>query len=359
MPGFTANNVAANYLSGRRNAQDEAYGNVRNVLGQQAIQQNQNEFADRAAGQQAGQQKATAERLLLAAQYGLQNPQPKAFIEQNFPEIAQAAGDAWRLKNDEQIRQELQNVIGRMGPQAGIAPAPKPVSYNTAPGPRGSVIQTNDTTGEQKQVIGPDNSQPVPAGSGNKYRPLTPQEVEAYGLPKGTTAQIDTNGKIDLINKPNAASVGRPLPPAIVKGLVENNSSIRKIDAALSALESYPDAFGAWNYLGDTVRQRSDKKGVDPRAKVADIGSMLIHDRSGAAVSASEFPRLAPFIPQATDDPATVKTKLENLKANIQMMQEETQQTFSPDQGYKPFNSAPGGAPPPSANSGWSITPAP
>lgn len=285
----------------------------------------------------AAQAKQFAEQMSLAIRYAKGSKTPKALIEQNFPQLAQQFGPDWANASDDQVRAELDNAEAKFGVQAGIAPATR---YTQSAGPRGSVVQTNPETGQQSQVVGPDNTQPS-ASSTNRYRPLTPQEITSYGLPTGTTAQIDSNGKIDLINKPNAASVGRPVPPQIAKGLVENNSNIRKIDNALAALEKYPQAFGTRNYLGDAIRQRSDPQGVDPRAKVADIGSLIIHDRSGAAVSASEFPRLAPFIPVATDDPATVKTKLANLKANIQMMNEETQQIYSTDQGYKEFNAAP------------------
>lgn len=292
---------------------------------------------------QAAQAKQFAEQMSLAIKYAKGSKSPKALIEQNFPQLAQQFGHEWQTATDDQVRAELDNAEAKFGVQAGIAPQTR---YTQSAGPRGSVVQTNPDTNEQKQVVGPDNSQPGNGAGGPKYRPLTTEEIKSYGLPTGTTAQIDTvTGKVDLINRPTNASVGRPLPPTITKGLVENNSSIRKIDNALAALEKYPQAFGTKNYLGDAIRQRSDPQGVDPRAKVADIGSLIIHDRSGAAVSASEFPRLAPFVPVATDDPATVKTKLANLKANIQMMNEETQQIYSTDQGYKEFNAGPSNAP--------------
>lgn len=345
--GFAANNVVGNYLSGQQ-AADVGHANLQQARARD--QQYQQNVLSQQQGQQAlaqQQQAEAAKQLHIASQYALQVPagQTKTFVEQNFPALVQHAGDKWATSTDDDVRAELQGVAAQSAAQAGIAPPAPVAKWVSGTGPRGSVIQTNPTTGEQKQVVGPDNSQPA-APAPNRYRPLSPQEVTAYGLPPGTTAQIDaTTGKVDLINRPTNASAGRPLPPPVIKGLVENNQNIRKIDNAIAALDKYPDAFGAANYWGDSIRQRSDPKGVDPRAKVADIGSLIIHDRSGAAVSASEFPRLAPFIPQATDAPEVVRTKLINLKNNIQMMQEETQQTFSVDQGYKPFEASPGAQP--------------
>lgn len=158
--------------------------------------------------------------------------------------------------------------------------------------------------------------------------------------PDGNLAPI-VGGPADLSARPKNL---RAVPPAVATGVISNRQEIGKVDRALAALEANPDAFGMQNYLPDALTQRVDsrgmKGGVDARAKVADISSMIIHDRSGAAVSASEFPRLAPFIPQKTDDPATVKVKLQNLKATLEAMNEETEGAYTEDAGYRPIGSA-------------------
>jgi hypothetical protein len=61
-----------------------------------------------------------------------------------------------------------------------------------------------------------------------------------------------------------------------------------------------------------------------------------VHDRSGAAVAASEAPRLMPFIPQATDDAETVIKKLKQLKTQIEIEQSGILDFYSQEQGYKP-----------------------
>lgn len=128
----------------------------------------------------------------------------------------------------------------------------------------------------------------------------------------------------------------RPIPAPIQKALLENDAALRKVESALEAVAKYPEGLGVKNYLGDGIRQRSDPDGVNVRALVADIGSLKIHDRSGAAVTASETPRLKPFIPAATDDPVTVEKKLRLFQKEYQEIQEDINGTYTREQGYRP-----------------------
>ncbi len=135
-----------------------------------------------------------------------------------------------------------------------------------------------------------------------------------------------------------ARGANRLLPAAQSKAWIENNTALGKIDEAIAAATDNPDAFGAQNYLPEFATQRLPGQGfeggVSPRAKVADIGSLKIHDRSGAAVTAAEFPRLRPFIPQATDNAPTVAKKLANLKREYELMNTEIS-NYAEDMGYR------------------------
>lgn len=175
---------------------------------------------------------------------------------------------------------------------------------------------------------------------------------EANQQPKGQVVQTDdgpmlvdprsgTAKPVTADGKPLAPKL-KSLPAPIQKALLENDASLRKVDKALAAIDAYPASLGASNYLGDTIRQRTDPKGIEARALVADIGSLKIHDRSGAAVTASETPRLKPFIPAATDDPATVKKKLGLFRQEYQAIQSDINNTYTREQGYRapPTNSA-------------------
>ena len=68
---------------------------------------------------------------------------------------------------------------------------------------------------------------------------------------------------------------------------------------------------------------------------ITDIGSLVLHDRSGAAVTASETPRLLPFIPLPTDDKDTARRKLVRFKQIYEQEQQAYLDTYSKDQGYK------------------------
>ena len=109
----------------------------------------------------------------------------------------------------------------------------------------------------------------------------------------------------------------KPMPSGMQKAYLENRNSLNAVDRAISAHAAYPGAFGLSNVMGDAVKQRTDPKGVAARAAVADLGSLKIHDRSGAAVTAMEFPRLRPFIPSATDKPEVVKTEAGQLQGDL------------------------------------------
>lgn len=128
----------------------------------------------------------------------------------------------------------------------------------------------------------------------------------------------------------------KPPPVAATKAYIDNRTSIRKIADAFSAVNAYPDAVGFdKGMLPNAITSRTDPKGVDARAKISDIGSLLIHDRSGAAVTVAETPRLLPFVPQVGDTPQVVKTKLKNLRAALEETNSDIEDAYGEDQGYK------------------------
>lgn len=130
--------------------------------------------------------------------------------------------------------------------------------------------------------------------------------------------------------KDPANNPGKPLPASAAKGYLENFENLRRAEKALSLIEGKtvdgatgdPEATGLKGYLPNQLLNRIDKAGVDTRAAIADLGSLVIHDRSGAAVTAAEFPRLAPFIPTEKDDAQAAQKKLKqfvtNYRATIQ-----------------------------------------
>jgi hypothetical protein len=158
---------------------------------------------------------------------------------------------------------------------------------------------------------------------------------------EGGVSVIDTTtGNVRGATGPTGAPVQpplKPVPETISRGYIENNVALGKIDAALASVGANPKAFGLTNLAPDMIVQRLDPQGLEARARVGDIGSLKIHDRSGAAVSASEFPRLKPFIPQVTDSPEKVQKLLTLFKQEYELTQAEYLDAYGPDRGFKGF----------------------
>jgi hypothetical protein len=147
----------------------------------------------------------------------------------------------------------------------------------------------------------------------------------------------------------------KPIPEPINSAVLQNHQSLNKLDDALDLLEANKDAIGLKGNLGQTVLNKLDPKGIDTRAAIADIGSIVLHDRSGAAVTAAESPRLLPFIPTPSDTYEAAKSKLTRMRKYAAEEQDALKATYGKDQGYKEFaplparagiNKPPVGAPP-------------
>jgi hypothetical protein len=177
------------------------------------------------------------------------------------------------------------------------------------------------------------------------YHLMTPEENQAAGLDPNVRYQRSPDGQITALGGQSKAQL-KPVPAPIVTKVLDNRKAVRNIDGALAAVKDYPDGVGlVVGTMPNWVAQRYDKKGVDVRSAIANIGSLLIHDRSGAAVTISETPRLLPFIPQVSDPPSSVEKKLKRLRAEIASLNEDYEAQYSEDQGYKPIAASPSAAP--------------
>lgn len=144
----------------------------------------------------------------------------------------------------------------------------------------------------------------------------------------------------------------KDIPAAVQTAVTENQTNLRRAERALRLVGGAPakpgetqdaDATGFKGYIPNQLLNRWDPKGVEARAAIADLGSLVIHSRSGAAVTAQEFPRLAPFIPSEKDDAPTVKKKLRGFVAVYQEELEALRSTYSRDNGYKGLKTPAGG----------------
>lgn len=144
------------------------------------------------------------------------------------------------------------------------------------------------------------------------------------------------------------AASEKAIPQSTVKGMQENLDALKQIDRATAALNAYEKGVGGTGeYLqqlapsfGGDINNKLDPKGTQVRALIADIGSLKIHDRSGAAVTAAETPRLIPFIPKITDPPQVIRDKLANFKTVYAQMLEDTTSYYNTENGFKEYKPA-------------------
>jgi hypothetical protein len=213
----------------------------------------------------------------------------------------------------------------------------------------GSVWERNPITHETRQLTDPKGNpikayHPKPSPTAGLRLKDTPQGTTVIDLKSATSRPVSepgatvsaTGGKGQL--QPRAA--GNQKLQALA---IDNRNQMSLIDEALREVQTNPSALGLKNMAGDLIAQRLDPKGVKTRTAVSDIGSLKIHERTGAAMSKSELARLG-FIPTVTDTPEAAMTKLRHLRA---FAEQETQaleaagavvpKTSAP-KGYSPDN---------------------
>jgi len=153
---------------------------------------------------------------------------------------------------------------------------------------------------------------------------------------------IDARTGSKIGDAPPKAAAEKALPVSAAQKLMENQQNLRRAEQALALISGQkvgdvqgdPNATGVKAYAPDAILQRTDPNGVSTRAAIGDLGSLVIHDRSGAAVTAAEFPRLRPFIPLVTDSPDVAKRKLSRFVSEYQKQVQETKD-FYKESGYK------------------------
>lgn len=195
------------------------------------------------------------------------------------------------------------------------------------------------------------------------YKPVAPKPTERPLPPEGYTWSPDggqtfiPGGPADpTVIERNAgvrrASVEKAIPQTITKGMQENISALKQLDRAEALLNQNEGSVGGvgstlaatipgvGNLQNRNLMGFGDPNGAQLRAVIADIGSLIIHDRSGAAVSASEFPRLRPFIPSISDDAPTIRKKLANFRAVYEETLRDAASYYGPETGYKAYGPA-------------------
>lgn len=186
-------------------------------------------------------------------------------------------------------------------------------------------------------------------GGPAQAQPTGGAQVVYRGAPKSDKApagyRYKPDGSLEFIpGGPGDPSVAannrnlRPIPAQALSAIKDNRANISQIDATLAELAKHEDSVGLRYGVSDDLNQRFNPDGIKLRAMIADIGSLKIHDRSGAAVTAAEQPRLMPFIPQVTDTPRAIREKLQHFKSVYgQMLAQDEAYYSDPNNGYRPI----------------------
>lgn len=201
---------------------------------------------------------------------------------------------------------------------------------------------------------GGSNVRQLTPGGGSQTRVMTPQEVAAIpGLDPNTVYQQKPDGTITAVGGQSRSQL-KPWPAAALESRTSNNAALTNIGGIISLLDPKNNSRAAQNarnaigpgtgIFGDTFTQIHDPDGIDARARLGQIGGLIIKDTSGAAVSLSEDQRLAKWVPLTTDTPKAALGKLRNLERELKQRNRAMDGTYSEDQGFRPFSQGgPGG----------------
>lgn len=201
---------------------------------------------------------------------------------------------------------------------------------------RGVMVDLDSGEAAPIKNLPPRPERPAPSGPAPDRTLVPVQDPET-----GTVTYVPREQAIGM-QAPSAAARGSA---SLKQAVSKNTEQLSVIEDALKELQANPQAVGLKRAVGDLplmggvadyINQRNDPSGVGARAQLANIGSLIIHDRSGAAVTVSEFPRLAPFVPRVGDTPDVIRTKLAKLRQNIEILNSELNSQLGVTPGGKP-----------------------
>lgn len=190
----------------------------------------------------------------------------------------------------------------------------KPITKNTENG----IMQYNLATDQWEPMRDAEGralmAPPVQAPPNQILPSINPDGTPGYTAVSGRGGEVKVTPVEDVV-RPDAS--GRTTA-AVRAQVASNRAQLSVIDEALAELEKYPDAVGLSRMAGEAINQRVDPRGIAARQALSNVGSLRVHDRSGAAVTASEFPRLRPFIPNVSDTYQKNKSNLEAMRRELE-----------------------------------------
>lgn len=235
------------------------------------------------------------------------------------------------------------------------------------------LVEAADKLGYDAKVLGPGSKLVGPSGDvlaeGNpiernpimgspEWREAVKYQSSLIGQNDRTLVAVD-DGQGNPVYIPRSEAAGRKPwyqpgagargSAAMRKAVAANQTSMQEIQDLVATLSQPGDAKAnavGWKaYIPDAVLNRLFPEGVTTRSGVQNVGSLLLHDRFGAALTKTELSR-AGFIPFDTDDSRTAIDKLNRLLTYLGQ-----ENGFLEDQVSQMGTPAPASSPPPKGKS--------
>lgn len=332
--------IATGYLSGRRQRQADDYERQQaETIRQDRLAQAAQELALRkssAEAQQAEQARAEQRQgaldLMGAADRGyVPTEQLRSEGQQ-----AQAAGGAMMAPGGQFDQTGVGTALALAGTQAAKAPSALMLAGQALS--KGRPSQAEQAREDNQRAKAEDRQAQI---EGQRQAAIVSGQARAEQFDRDANLRRELQGNqlaATAANRQNRPS--KPIPQAAMKSMIQNDVALSRVQDAMRAIETAPGALGVTNMgPGAWIKNHTNAspQDIEARAAVADIGSQVIHDRSGAAVTVSEYPRLAPFIPSASDSPKVAKAKLLRLGSLLQEEADLYKSNYSEDQGFTPY----------------------
>ncbi len=321
---FQPLDIAGNYFAGRNQALGEQTQIQQNALAGRRADMQERQFQREETALNDEQKKQFATIMVQAAQYGMQSPTPKAFIEKNYPQLAQLAGPEWQALDDNGVKAKLQESMGVFGPMAGIGPQqPKGASgalYKVIGKDGKPVYGDAESARGQPVYEAPRNDEPVnsqiltrPVGNGlvqdysrdprtgrrvpegQPYRPVTPHTGNVTeGERKAAALGTRLEAALQEIGTVEAASPGSSRP-----GLMERGLEAVGAETAANAMRS-------------GSRQRADTAQLDALDAALTLAT-------GAAYTREQLMNLRKsYFPQIGDSDQAVQAKAKRFQTIVE-----------------------------------------
>lgn len=217
--------IQRSYFDAAQKGRDAAQSEQANALMNQARQQsiNQNFLAQQQdlAAQKAAQVKEFTQQMFTASHYAAKAPNPKAFVEQNFPQLVEKYGPDWATATDDDVRNQLLGFQAQFGSQLGVGPAAPP-----------------GVSGAMYKYIGDDGKPRY--GAAEDVRGRTPYREEPQVTPSYAPVQTaDGVGAFDArTGRVRPTGVKPPDKPAEAPKLTESDKKARVLLASMENAEA-------------------------------------------------------------------------------------------------------------------------